>query len=123
MLLDGVDYSRNGALWHTQRIMLEGGVTFKNAFAAAAICCPARASLLTGRYPHNTGVHGNSLSAGCCSRHWQEGAEKQTLGVLAQAAPEQRPGLQFLGNDWTLGVLAQAARGQPWRGRPPTAAS
>ncbi|MCG8546117.1 MAG: sulfatase-like hydrolase/transferase, partial [Alphaproteobacteria bacterium] len=37
------------------------GVRFKNAYAASAVCCPARAALATGRFPHQTGYWDNSL--------------------------------------------------------------
>jgi N-acetylglucosamine-6-sulfatase len=34
------------------------GVTFTNAFVVNPVCCPARTSLLTGRWSHSTGVWG-----------------------------------------------------------------
>ena len=40
------------------RILGEGGVTFSEA-VTQALCCPARAGLLTGQYPHNNGVFSN----------------------------------------------------------------
>ena len=43
----------------TQRLLGEHGVRFSNSFAPLPLCCPARASVLTGQYPHNHGVWGN----------------------------------------------------------------
>ncbi|UFP93261.1 sulfatase [Gloeobacter morelensis] len=40
------------------------GVTFTNAFAGQSLCCPSRATILTGRYPHNHGVLGNDAPFG-----------------------------------------------------------
>jgi choline-sulfatase len=37
------------------------GVRFANAYAASALCCPARASLATGRFPHQTGYWDNAI--------------------------------------------------------------
>jgi arylsulfatase len=47
------------------------GVRFANAYTNAPVCVPARVSLATGRYPHNTGVWKNeayTLPAG--ARTW-----------------------------------------------------
>jgi arylsulfatase A-like enzyme len=40
----------------TRRWFQQGGITFRNTFATTPLCCPARASILTGRYAHNHGI-------------------------------------------------------------------
>ncbi len=40
------------------------GTTFDNAFATYPLCCPARATLLTGEYAHNHGTKGNNPLSG-----------------------------------------------------------
>ncbi|HWC14209.1 MAG TPA: sulfatase [Actinomycetota bacterium] len=43
----------------TRRHFVEHGTKFNNAFATNPMCCPARATLMTGRYSHNNGVKSN----------------------------------------------------------------
>tara|TARA_R110002073_G_scaffold43606_1_gene121566 strand:+ start:26039 stop:27445 length:1407 start_codon:yes stop_codon:yes gene_type:complete len=50
--------SRNGNRNRTPHLdrLKQESVWFEHAYSAAPVCAPARASLLTGRYPHRTGV-------------------------------------------------------------------
>jgi arylsulfatase A-like enzyme len=41
------------------RVLGGRGVTFENAFVTNSLCCPSRASILTGAYSHTTGVYTN----------------------------------------------------------------
>ncbi len=52
------------ALPRTQRLLGERGASFSNAFASYPLCCPARATLLTGQYAHNHGAKGNNPRSG-----------------------------------------------------------
>ena len=40
-----------------RRLVAREGLTFENAFSPYPLCCPARASFLTGRYAHNHQVY------------------------------------------------------------------
>ena len=42
-----------------RRHLIHHGTTFRNAFVVNPVCCPSRASILTGRYSHGTGVYTN----------------------------------------------------------------
>ena len=37
------------------------GTLYENAYAASPLCCPSRAALATGRYPHQTGFWDNAI--------------------------------------------------------------
>jgi N-acetylglucosamine-6-sulfatase len=61
--------------------LMKEGVTFTNAFVSAPICCPERASFLSGGfYAKNTGVLTNELPNGTVERF----EEPETLPVLLQ---------------------------------------
>src|SRR5919198_6556111 len=47
-----------------RRLIGEHGVTFDNSFVSFSLCCPSRATLLTGQYSHNNGVRGNAPPEG-----------------------------------------------------------
>lgn len=44
---------------NTRRLIGRRGVEFRNYFSSYPLCCPARATTLTGQYAHNHGVLGN----------------------------------------------------------------
>ncbi|HKC29189.1 MAG TPA: sulfatase, partial [Jatrophihabitans sp.] len=48
---------------HVQALALRG-MTFKDYFVVDSFCCPSRASIFTGQYPHDTGVFTNGGADG-----------------------------------------------------------
>jgi len=89
ILTDDQDIELGGTtpLSQASKILRERGAQFTNAFVTTPICCPSRASILTGRYLHNTGVRNNTVSGGCSSSDWREGLEAQdTFAVRLQKA-------------------------------------
>lgn len=49
---------------NVRRLIGGQGVTFDNNFDSFSLCCPSRATLLTGQYSHNNGVRDNKLPNG-----------------------------------------------------------
>jgi arylsulfatase A-like enzyme len=75
-----------------QRLLVDHGTTFSNAMVPTSLCCPSRASLLTGRFAHDTGVWSNSRPTGGWWRFHEDGNEDHTLAT-ALAARGYRTGL------------------------------
>jgi N-acetylglucosamine-6-sulfatase len=53
-----------GWMPNLKRHVIDKGTTFTNSFVSNSLCCPSRATFLTGQYPHNHGVLGNVLPQG-----------------------------------------------------------
>uniref|UniRef100_A0A8B9RCU4 N-acetylglucosamine-6-sulfatase n=1 Tax=Astyanax mexicanus TaxID=7994 RepID=A0A8B9RCU4_ASTMX len=83
ILTDDLDLELGGLtpLKKTQALIADAGVTFSNAYTATPLCCPSRSSILSGKYPHNTMVHNNSLSGNCSSKAWQSNQESRAFPV------------------------------------------
>jgi N-acetylglucosamine-6-sulfatase len=53
---------------NVQRLLAGHGVTFTNSFVSYSLCCPSRATLLTGQYAHSHGVRTNTPPSGGYSK-------------------------------------------------------
>lgn len=69
-----------------QRELVERGTTFRRAYTTTSLCCPARASILTGEYAHNHRVRTNKRATGGFPFFHASGDEASTLAVWLQNA-------------------------------------
>ncbi|MFC7292424.1 sulfatase [Hirschia litorea] len=76
IIADDISWDDIGAYGHTGihtpnlDKMAQKGMVFNNAFLTASSCSPSRASIITGRYPHNTDAE---------ELHWPLPAEQTTF--------------------------------------------
>ena len=107
------DDQRWDTLWSmptVQSDLVARGVTFTNGFVVNPLCCPSRASILTGEYSHSTGVysdgppHGGFASFRDASTvaTWLHGAGYQTamMGKYLNGYPPQRRYLPPGWDEW-----------------------
>ncbi|XP_072934371.1 N-acetylglucosamine-6-sulfatase-like [Epargyreus clarus] len=80
VVLGGMNPMKN-----VQRFIGKEGVTFTNSFTTSPICCPSRASLLTGLYVHNHNTWNNSLAGGCYNHEWKVLETKTFATELSKA--------------------------------------
>ena len=62
------------------------GLTFTNYFVSDSLCCPSRASIFTGNFPHDTHIYGNFGSEGGFQAFHRRGEERHTFAVALRRA-------------------------------------
>ncbi|WP_167305762.1 sulfatase family protein [Nocardioides euryhalodurans] len=70
---------------NTRKLIFGQGASFTGFHANVPLCCPARASILTGKYAHNTGVLGNAYPGGFHGFHVGDEASRTFALALQQA--------------------------------------
>jgi arylsulfatase A-like enzyme len=85
IVVDDADVENmNKAFPNTAAAVRDAGAEFTNFYVPESTCCPSRASLLLGEYPHNTGVESNDPPFGGWEVFRQRGQERRTIGVALQ---------------------------------------
>ena len=69
---------------NVQRLLQRRGLTFENSFAPYPLCCPSRASFLTGQYAHNHHVYSHVDPFGFAAFH-----DQRTIATVLQKAGYQ----------------------------------
>jgi N-acetylglucosamine-6-sulfatase len=64
IMTDDQTYADMAGMPHTRTLIGEAGATFERAYASYPLCCPSRATFLTGQYAHNHGVRTNTPPQG-----------------------------------------------------------
>ena len=70
----------------------KNGVSFTNAYCASPLCCPSRAAIATGRYPHQTGYWDNSLAYDGKTPTWHHRVREQGHSVASIGKLHYRSG-------------------------------
>ncbi len=69
-----------------QRNLRGAGVTLSIATAETPLCCPSRASILTGKYTHNHGIWWQGLPDGGATLFRDNGGDRSTVATWLQDA-------------------------------------
>ncbi|HWE07916.1 MAG TPA: sulfatase [Solirubrobacteraceae bacterium] len=62
------------------------GMTFNDYFVSDSLCCPSRASIFTGNFPHDSGVWTNAGADGGIGAFFSHGDERSTFNLALQRA-------------------------------------
>jgi len=86
ILADDMDVESASHMPRLKSLIADQGVTFTDAFATYPICCPSRASILTGQYPHNHQILFNVPPLGGFAKFRDRGGEASTIATWLKAA-------------------------------------
>ena len=60
ILADDLDFTLMPYMPLTDELITKQGASFTNYFVTSPLCCPSRASMFRGQYPHNTNILDNA---------------------------------------------------------------
>lgn len=86
ILTDDMAYSDLQFMPKTMELLGAQGAVFENFFVSMALCCPSRACMLRGQYPHNTQIVGTTQPDGGFDKFHQLGLEESTIATWLQEA-------------------------------------
>lgn len=86
ILSDDQDAASYAFMPKARKLLSNQGMTLDNFFVTSPLCCPSRASILRGQYPHNTQILDNKPPGGGFEKFYQLGLESSTVATWLQAA-------------------------------------
>ncbi len=84
VLTDDLDYASAFKLPQITSLLAEQGISLEKAFMSHPVCCPSRATILTGLYDHNHNVLSNGPPDGGFQKFVSEGHEEDSIAVSLQ---------------------------------------
>ena len=84
VLTDDLDFASAQKMPQIRSQLIEEGTSLENTFISYPLCCPSRATILTGLYAHNHDVKGNHLPYGGFQKFRDEGHEENTIAARLQ---------------------------------------
>lgn len=85
ILADDLDWRSTVHMPELQALARQGA-TFEGAYMTTPICVPSRATILTGKYPQNSGVRSNRPPTGGYHAFYEGGQEDDTVAVWLRQA-------------------------------------
>jgi arylsulfatase A-like enzyme len=90
ILTDDQRFDTLSGMPNVRRLLAAQGTTYTRAMVPTSLCCPSRATILTGLYAHSSRLFGNGDVGGPRYGGWRRfhrlGLEKRTLGPALRAA-------------------------------------
>ncbi len=86
ILADDLDVEAASHMPRVKALIADQGITFTSFFVTYPICCPSRASILTGQYPHNHQILFNGPPLGGFAKFRERGGETSTIATWLKAA-------------------------------------
>ena len=83
ILTDDLDFPLMPYMENTNKLIGQAGATFTNYFVSSSSCCPSRASIFRGQYPHNTTILENSPGF---EQFYRNGKDEDTLATWMKSA-------------------------------------
>ncbi len=84
VLADDLDFASAQRMPQIRSELIEEGTSFEKAFVSHPVCCPSRATILTGLYDHNHNVLSNGPPDGGFQKFLSEGHEENTIATRLQ---------------------------------------
>ena len=84
VLADDLDLASAELMPNLRSLLAEEGTIFEKTFVSYPICCPSRATILTGLYSHNHNVRGNKRPVGGFEKFRDGGLEEDTVAASLQ---------------------------------------